>query len=283
MIRQQRRWPWLGAMFAAACMLAGAVTPAAAAEANPAPRKTPKAVIPDVPAELLGHKPGPVGPPPTRPVIRPTPSVNGTVTFTGTVRSGVNTQIPPLRLFGPKGTVEIQGDITVRLSGQGTLWVDGDSSISLDSATTGTKVSEGAGVRYEKFSGTARVSGNAANVKFVGQQIFAIGGGAGKFTASGEGSFLTIQSGRLVSGIWNQEGVTQEFNGARFQTVKASGELTTSPLQIIPDAPPRANVRTYAPPRLPSEGGQTQPLAGPSAPPGAPGAAPAPAPVAPAP
>jgi hypothetical protein len=201
------------------------------------------------------------------------PGAEGPVTYIGQLSKKSSVALPALTATG-KGEIEIKGEAAVRLSGDGMLWVDKASSVTLDPATTGTKTSENDGWTWTGFRGTARVMGSSVSLRLKGDRLRVLAFGRGTVTLRGDsGMFrLTQAGGQLVSGVWDPAGVTKDF-----ATVELKGSGSTiqpmrmkpgaSPAGIIPASPPPA--RVYPRPLLPSERGTTAPS------PAAPAAAPA--------
>jgi len=211
---------------------------------------------------------GAAEPPPVRPEPRPTPITTGPVTLQGRMSPKAPVTIPALFLAGD-GEVEISGDVRLRVAGDGTLWVDKASSVSLDPATTGTKTSQDDGWNWDRFSGTARVEGSNLKLRAKGARIMVRGDGTGSATmGGGMGMFRLIQEGgRFVSGYWKVTPITERFSKAetevRPETVRRGS--TKAPYGLIPVVPPPA--REYPRKLLPSEtsGTVTAPAATPPA------------------
>jgi len=194
-------------------------------------------------------------PPPVRPQIRPTPA-DGPVTLSGKVPRNIKVTRPALYLSG-KGEIEVTGDVALRFSGDGSLWVDKASSVTLDAKTTGTKTAQDDGLNWDRFRGTARVGGSSVRLKAKGERLMVTADGQGSVTMRGEGQFFVMQKGeQLVSGVWSQAGMTHEF--ARVTTagtvgmpfpILGRGGLT--PYGFLPEVPPP--VRVYERKKLPSE------------------------------
>jgi hypothetical protein len=218
-----------------------------------------------VPPALIGPAEGSPQPPPVRPEIRPMPALEGSLTYVGQLPKTGAISIPALRAYG-KGEIEIKGETKVRLSGDGVLWVDKGSSVTLDPATTGTKTADSNGWSWAGFRGVARVSGSPVNLRIKGDRLMVAADGRGTVTMRGDkGIFrLTQAQGQLVSGVWDPAGMTKDFAQV---AAKAEVEGSTRPLPItrvkpgaspagiIPAVPPPA--RVYPRPLLPSERGTT--------------------------
>jgi hypothetical protein len=190
------------------------------------------------------------------------------VTYVGRLSKYSGISIPALIATG-KGEIEIKGEAAVRLSGDGTLWVDNASSATLDPATTGTKTREDNGWGWAGFRGTARVSGSPAHLKMKGDRLMVQAEGRGAVTLRGDSGIfrLTQASRQLVSGVWDPAGITKDF--ATLEAESATGTIRTtrvrpgaSPTSIIPAVPPPG--RVYTRPKLPSERGTTVPSTAPS-------------------
>jgi hypothetical protein len=214
------------------------------------------------------------------------PAEDPVVTYKAALPADGKVARPALEAFG-KGEIELQVNGTVRFSGDGTVWVDPASSVTLDSLTSASKQATADGIVFERFAGRARVLGKSVRLRAKGERLRAVVEGSGSVTLRGMGMFsLTDAEGTLVSGIWDAAGVTERFS----QVGPAGGPGRLKPLApkpgsagvgLLPDTPPPAKV--YEPTKLPSEGGSVPP----SAPaPGAPAptpAAPTPTPAAPTP
>ncbi len=244
--------------------------------------------VPVAPSVLVGGDQPKPAPPPVRPDFRTAPPSEGTVTFLGKLPKDTKISIPPFRAFG-KGEIELQGEGTADVSGEGMLWTDTASSVALDAATTFTRTAQGDGILLDKFRGTARVSGSPFHLRLKGDRLRVMAAGKGKATMTGDlGMYTAIDSGgQLVSGVWKGSPVTQTFAPVEESpSAKDRPNLTLSSrpeagsLELLPAVLPAAKVTTPRP--LPSSGGEpTAPPAAPSAPaatPAAPAAAPAGAP-----
>jgi len=272
-MRAHRDWSlWLavgilGAVLATGPAVAGPVPQAPPDEASASEATT----IPVVPAVLVGPRQGPARPPVVHPVVRSTPARRGPVTYEGVLPQNLGVSIPALQVMGT-GDVKIEGDlVSLRVSGDGTFWIDKGSSVSLDSKTTGTITDAGAMYKFVGFSGTARVSGENLQARIQGARLIVIAEGQGNATMSGEGGMfrLTQKGGRLVLGSLEENPITKDFEqvtpSAGGGVVKA-GKAGIPPAGLIPAEKPEQ--RVYEVPKLPSEGGPraAPPPGGPAAP-----------------
>jgi hypothetical protein len=209
-------------------------------------------------------------PPPAGPDLPvPPPATDPVVTFTAALPPDGKVALPGLEAIG-KGEIELRVVGTVRFSGDGTVWVDPASSVTLDSLTSATRTTTADGIVYERFAGRARVVGKSVQLKAKGERLRAVVEGSGSVTLRGEGMFsLTDAKGRLVSGIWDAAGMTEKFS----QVGRVGGPGGLKPLAarpgaagvgLLPDKPPP--VKVYEPTKLPSEGGSVPPAPGPGGP-----------------
>ncbi|MCX8036929.1 MAG: hypothetical protein N3D11_07745 [Candidatus Sumerlaeia bacterium] len=248
--------------------------------------------VPVAPSVFVGGEQPKPAPPPVRPDFRTAPPSEGTVTFLGKLPKDTKVSIPPFRAFG-KGEIELHGEGTADVSGEGMLWADTASSVALDAATTFTRTAQGDGILFDKFRGTARVSGFPFHLRLKGDRLRIMATGKGKATMSGElGMYTAIDAnGHLVSGVWKGNPVMQAFAPVEESApAKNKPDLTISSrpevgsLELLPAVLPAVKVTTPRP--LPSSGGAaTAPPAAPAAPaatPAAPAAPPAATPAQPA-
>lgn len=214
---------------------------------------------------------------PTSPTVAvlPAPAARRPVRDLAGIARGVRDTVAPLTAFG-KGEIDVSGNADVRFSGEGSLWVDKSSSVTLDRGTTFTKTVEADGTKWQPFRGTARVSGSPMHLRATGDRLTVFAFGEGKVTVKGENGILrlTKPGGQVVSRLWEANSVTEDF-------AKAEAKPTTGPIRsqrgiygleekgMIPQVPPPVTITPRR--RLPSEGGTTGT---------APGAATAPAPAA---
>jgi len=279
-------WMWIAGVAMGIVMIGGQNRVVHSAESSPtatvvaeppaasiAPPASAATTISVVPAVLVGTvKGGSPEPPPVRPLLRPTPASGGPVTLAGKVPEDVKVTIPALSAYG-KGDIEITGDMKLRFSGDGSLWVDKASSVSLDPATTGTKTIQDDGWSWDRFRGTARVAGSSLRLKAKGERLVVYGEGQGTISLRGEGMFRIMQAGgKLVSGVWNQAGVTQDFAKVAIESTTGTvqlpiGKSSLPPHGILPDSPPPLKVIPRK--SLPSEAPPTgaAPTLAPPAPP----------------
>lgn len=212
---------------------------------------------PVVPETLVAPQAKKVAPPSVRPRLRPTPPP-GPETFRGVLPEDIGVSLPALWCLGT-GEVAIEGDVSVRLSGEGSLWVSQGSSVTLDLATTYTKKSEKGGWTYDNFRGTARINGPSVRLVIKGNLLYITAEGKGKATFTGQGTFRVTQTGRqLVSGLWQKTGITEQFEqvavkAATPQTRPLGGRRIKPPAGLLPPAPP-SDAKVYPPrKRLPSD------------------------------
>lgn len=257
-------WMWILTVGLCVTIWGEQIASVGGAESLPATTPTVSAVsrttsAPVVPPALVGStRVGPAEPPPVRPLIRPTPQGGSAVTFSGVIPRDAKVTIPALTLFG-KGEIEISGDLQVRFSGDGSLWVDSASSTTLDPLTTGTKSRQDEGWAWEQFRGTVRITGSSVRLKAKGDRLSVTSEGQGKVQMRGEGMFRITQAGdKLVSGVWTPAGVTEEFatvtTQPAAQVLRPGAVRPPSPVYgVVPDVapPPKAFHRKS----LPSEGG----------------------------
>lgn len=271
---EHRDWSmWLAVVAVSAAMSGSLPSAAQPATAPPSRADAAATSLPVVPSVLVGPRKGPVQPPSVRPVIRAIPDKRGTVTYEGQLAKDLRVSIPAFRIMGT-GNIRIQGNIaSLHALGDGTLWVDKGSSFTLDPDTTGTITDAGSSYKFVGFSGGARASGRALDVRVEGARLMVVANGKGTATMSGEGMFrLTQKGGLLVSGFLEQNDVKKSFEtvtpGTGIGGVVPAGKYGIPPAGLIP-----AEVlpgRIYTVPKLPSEGGErvttgTKPAAAPPA------------------
>lgn len=197
-------------------------------------------------------------PPAIGPIPRPIPAARSALTYVGELPADLIVPPPALRVSG-NGELEIHGTAAVRFSGNGTLWIDKVSSVTLAPDTTGTKTALNDGWNYEGFSGTAWIVGTSLRLRAKGKRLFIVVDGRGTVTLrGGEGTFRLTQAGRReVSGIWDESGVTQEFEKieteATTETVKRTKDnrYGLAVFGLLPAT--RPPVKVYPVPLLPSE------------------------------
>jgi len=220
------------------------------------PVVSPQAVgttIPVAPSVLIGLPDGPPQPPPVRPVFKATPPPEGAVTYVGLVPKDTRVGIPALWAFG-RGEIRIQGDCSVQFSGEGMLWADKGTSVVLDPATTFTKSLQRDGVQWDKFRGTTRMTGSPLNVEIKGDRLMVTANGSGKVTLGGEGGMFRLlhTGGELISGVWDQKGVTEEFakaekGGVQKPSPKRGAKYNIGGGGLLPAIPPPVKVVTPRP------------------------------------
>lgn len=194
---------------------------------------------------------------PTATAVAPARSISGPGMYVRSLPKD-KADYPALHASG-KGDIEISGEGVARFSGDGTLWVDKSCSFSLDAATTYTKKADNTGWTLDQFRGTARITGDKLHLRGKGDRLMVTAEGRGTVTLGGEGGmFILIKDGnKLVSGIWDQKGVKEDFakTGAE-KTSKLPGvKSELGAVGVIPAIAPQMKV--YKRRQLPSEGGQS--------------------------
>jgi hypothetical protein len=251
-----RRWVRVCSAFFATVIVAGLAVAALAGQ-GPGGMSDAPSTRPSMTLAVPSTGPGAATPPPVRPDVRPTPPESEAITFTRVLPPELTEPVDAIRAYGD-GEIRIEGNVDLRFSGAGTLWIDKASSMILTDLTTSAtaKVDDGDMWRFENFyTGNVGLSGSNLKMRAQGKRLKVIGNGKGSLTVSGPmGTFRVTQAGRKqVSGIWTENGVTVEFEtipiaGGAVPTVRPG----TLPSGLIPREPPK-DVRTYQRPRLPSE------------------------------
>ena len=120
---------WVVALFLAAYAPApaGSAESGATSATKSLSGATTVSVVPDA---LISPRKARPTPPPVRPMLRPIPKLQGPVTYVGMLPKNLDVAVPAIKAFGD-GDIELQGRARLRISGEGTLWVDKASSVSL--------------------------------------------------------------------------------------------------------------------------------------------------------